>query len=179
MDCATVADGKLDEFIELPDKQTEMSGKLSKVRADPFPVILAMVAWIALQFFVGCSEDRSRSNDDMKQQAETAIRDAGGADALEKKAKFILSNFQVGSDWETNCPAITKLDSLLNPPVKDSWVVVDEKNLPALPAHVVVRFGSHAHYEYVWIFDPAHVPLEKIEGVEHLSGAVYLSERNL
>jgi hypothetical protein len=42
----------------------------------------------------------------------------------------------------------------------------------------VIRFGSHAHYEYVWIFDPAHVPLGKIEGVEHLGGAVYLSEKN-
>jgi hypothetical protein len=36
MDCATVADGKLDECIELPGKQIEMSGKLSIVRTDPF-----------------------------------------------------------------------------------------------------------------------------------------------
>ena len=138
--------------------------------------ILAMVALIASQFLVGCSEDRSRPNDDMTQQAETAIRDAGGVDALAKEVKFVLSNFQVGSDWETNCPAITKLDSLLNPHDTDSWVVADQNNLPA---HVVIRFGSHAYYEYVWIFDPAHVPLEKIEGVEHLGGAVYLSEKNL
>ena len=141
--------------------------------------IFAMVAWMALQFLVGCSEDRSRSNGDMKQQAETAIRGAGGVDALEKEAKFILSNFQVGSDWQTNCPAITKLDSLLNPQDTDSWLRADQEMLRALPAHVVVRFGSHAHYAYVWIFDPAHVPLEKIEGVEHLGGAVYLSEKNL
>lgn len=137
--------------------------------------ILAIVAWIALQFLVGCSEERLQSKDDMKQQAETAIRDAGGADALEKEAKFVLSNFQVGSDWETNCPVITRLNTLLSPYGHYPWVVVDQKNLPA---HVVVRFGSHAYYEYVWIFDPARVPLEKIEGVEHLSGAVYLSESN-
>lgn len=142
-------------------------------------VILAMVACIALQFLAGCSEDRSRSNGDMKQQAETAIRDAGGADALAKEAKVVLSNFQVGSDWKTNCPAITKLDSLLNPERgTDSWVMRDQEYLPNLPAHVVIRFGSHAHYEYVWIFDPAHVPLGKVEGVEHLGGAVYLSKKN-
>ena len=144
--------------------------------------ILAMVALIAFQFLVGCSEDRSRSNGDMKQQAETAIRDAGGADVLEREAKFILSNFQVGSDWKTtsnsgtNCPAITKLHSLLSPDGHYPWVVTNQKYLPA---HVVIRFGSHAHYEYVWIFDPAHVPLGKIEGVAHLGGAVYLSEKNL
>ena len=74
-----------------------------------------MVAWVALQFLVGCSENRSQSNNDMKQQAETAIRDAGGVDALEKEAKFVLSNFQVGSDSKTNCPAITKLNTLLTP----------------------------------------------------------------
>jgi hypothetical protein len=38
MDCATVADGKLDECIELPGKLIEMSGKLSKVRTDVFLV---------------------------------------------------------------------------------------------------------------------------------------------
>jgi hypothetical protein len=142
-------------------------------------VILALVAGIASQFLAGCYKERSRSKDDMRQQAETAIRDAGGADALAKEAKFVLNNSQVGSDWETNCPAITKLDSLLNPPVTDSWLRADQEMLRDLPAHVVVRFGSHAYYEYVWIFDPAHVPLEKIEGVEHLNGAMYLSERNL
>lgn len=142
-------------------------------------VIPAMVAWITLQFLMGCSENRSRSDGDMKQQAETAIRDAGGTDALGKEAKVVLSNFQVGSDWKTNCSAITKLDSLLNPQRgTDSWIMRDQEYLPNLPAHVVIRFGSHARYEYVWVFDPAHVPLGKIEGAEHLGGAVYLSEKN-
>jgi len=144
-------------------------------------VVLAMVAWMAFQFLVGCSEERTPSYAAMKQQAKAAIRDAGGGDALEIEAKFILSNFQVGSYWintsdsGTNWPAITKLTFLLSPSKADSWVVKDQKNLPA---HVVVRFGSHAKYAYVWIFDPAHVPLAKIKGAEHLSGAVYLSERN-
>ncbi len=70
---------------------------------------------------------------------------------------------------------ITKLHSLLSPDGHYPWVVTDQKSLPA---HVVIRFGSHAHYAYVWIFDAAHVPLEKIEGVEHLSGAVSYSETN-
>jgi hypothetical protein len=143
--------------------------------------ILATVVLIDFMVLVGCSDGgHSLSHSDLQQQAETAIRDAGGVDALEKEAKFILSNFQVGLDWKTNCPAITKLDSLLNPQRgPDSWLMRDQEYLPNLPAHVVIRFGSHAHYEYVWIFDPAHVPLGKIEGVVHLGGAVYLSEKNL
>ena len=143
--------------------------------------ILAMVVLMAAMFLVSCSmEERPLSHSDLKQQAEAAIRDAGGADVLEKEAKFVLSNFQAGADWETNCPAVTKLDSLLNPVKgRDSWLRADQEMLRAVPAHVVVRFGSHAHYAYVWIFDPAHVPLGKIEEVEHLDGAVYLSEQNL
>jgi hypothetical protein len=152
---------------------------LCRRHARPCHAFLALVAWITLQFLVGCSENHSRSDGDMRQQAETAIGDAGGTDALEKEAKSILSNSQVGSDWRTNCPAITKLDSLLNPQRgTDSWVRKDQEYLPNLPAHVVVRFGSHAHYEYVWIFDPVHVPHGEIEGVEHFGGAVYLSEKN-
>jgi hypothetical protein len=142
--------------------------------------ILAIVVLMASMFLVSCSiEERPLSHSDLKQKAEAAIRDAGGADALEKEAKFVLSNFQAGADWETNCTAITKLDSLLTPDKRDSWLRADQEMLRALPAHVVVRFGSHAHYAYVWIFDPAHVPLGKIEEVEHLDGAVYLSEQNL
>ncbi len=106
------------------------------------------------------------------------MRDAGGAGAFEKEVTFILSNFKARSDWQTNCPAITKLHSLLSPDGHYPWVVTDQNYLPKLPAHVVIRFGSHAHYAYLWIFDPAHVPLEKIEGVEHLGGTVYLSTRN-
>ena len=140
--------------------------------------ILAVVVSMGL-FLVGCSDGgRPLSHSDLRQQAETAIREAG-VDALEKEAKFVLSDYQVGSDWQTNCPAITKLQSLLSPNGHFPWVVTDHDHLPSLPAHVVVRFGSHAHYAYVWIFDPAHVPLEKTGGVEHLGGAVYLSETNL
>ena len=105
---------------------------------------MVVVTSMLLQSLVGCSENPSRANSDMKKQAETAIRDAGGTDTLEKEAKFILSNFQVGSDWKTNCPAITKLDSLLNPRRgPDFWVRRYQECLSNLPAHVVIRFGSH------------------------------------
>jgi len=36
MDCATVADGKLDACVELPGEQREMNRKVSIVRTDPF-----------------------------------------------------------------------------------------------------------------------------------------------
>jgi hypothetical protein len=118
----------------------------------------------------------------MKEQAEIAMKETGGADVLEKEAKAILSSFRTRpNEWgdvsndERNYPAIMKLYSLLGPDGNSLWVVADKKGLPA---HVVIRFGSHAHYAYIWMFDPADMPLGKIERVERLSGTVYLAEKN-
>ena len=126
-------------------------------------------------------QGRPQTHAELKEQAEIALKEAGGADVLEKEAKAILSSFRTRPNgWvdvenpERNYPTIMKLHSLLSPD-DFPWVVADKNGLPA---HVVIRFGSHAHYAYVWIFDPADMPLGETKGVEHLSGTVYLSEKN-
>lgn len=146
-------------------------------------VILCIVGWVVLKFLVGSIEGYPRSHEDIKKQAEAGIKEVGGTDILEKEATSILNNFRAGSNqtWQSisangnNCPTITKLYALLSPYGPGLWVVEDNKNLPA---HIVIRLGSHAYYEYMWIFDPKHIPLVKIKSVEHLGGAVYLSEKN-
>ena len=153
-------------------------------------LILAIVGWFVLHLLVVCIEGRPRTHAEMKEQAEIAMKETGGADVVEKEAKAILSNFRARprsiEGWDNdgdvdvenggrNYPAIVKLDSLLSPHGPDLWVVADKKGLPA---HVVIRFGSHAHYAYIWMFDPAGMPLGEIEGVEHLGGTVYLAEKN-
>ena len=110
------------------------------------------------------------------------MKEVGDAGVLGKEAKAILSNdrsaeeeYRLVTDTR-NYPATVKLWSHLWAPAgPDAWVAKAQKGLPA---HVVLRFGSHAHYAYVWMFDPADMPLGKIEGVEHLSGTVYLAEKN-
>ena len=152
-------------------------------------LILAIVGWLVLHLLVVVRfEGRPRTHAELKEQAEIAMKEMGGTDFLEKEAKAILSSFRARprsiEGWgnrgfvdvpndERNYPAIVKLYFLL--PGGASWVVADEKGLPA---HVVIRFGSHAHYAYIWMFDPADMPLGKIEDLEHLSGTVYLAEKN-
>jgi hypothetical protein len=146
-------------------------------------LILAIVGWLVLQLLVVCIEGHARPHAEMKEQAEIAMKETGGADVLEKEAKAILSNFRArpNEGWADvenggrNYPATVKLYTLLSPYGHGPWVVADEKSLPA---HVVIRFGSHAHYAYIWIFDPADMPLGEIDGVEHLSGTVYISQEN-
>jgi hypothetical protein len=149
----------------------------------PILLILVIVVWLVLHLLTLCIEGRAQTHAEMRDQAEIAIKKTGGADVLEKEAKTVLDNFRARPNerWVdvknggSNCPAILKLYTLLSPYGHAPWVVEDKKGLPA---HVVIRFGSHTHYAYIWIFDPADMPLEKTEGVEHLSGTVYLAEKN-
>ena len=147
-------------------------------------LILAIVGWRVLHLLVVVYIDgRPRSHAELKEQAEIAMKETGGADVLQKEAKVILRKFRArpNEGWVEvsnngrDYPAIVKLDSLLSPHGPDLWVVADKKGLPA---HVVIRFGSHAHYAYIWMFDPADLPVGTIEEVEHLSGTVYLAEKN-
>jgi hypothetical protein len=151
-------------------------------------LILAIVGWLVLHLLVAFYIEPAQSHAELKEQAEIALKETGGADVLAKEAKAILSNVRATPDkgwWkgclsddsndERNYPAVMKLYTLLSPYGSAPWAIADKE---ALPAHVVIRFGSHAHYAYIWVFDPADMPLGKMEEVEHLSGTVYLSEKN-
>lgn len=147
------------------------------------PLIVVMLAVIAFRLLVSSIEGSPRPHAELKEQAEIAIKKAGGAGVLEQEAKAILSHSRQPPHeaWLTfdrdrgNYPATAKLHKLLAADGHYPWVVGDQRGLPA---HVVIRFGSHAHYVDLWMFDPANRPLGNIADMEHLSGAVYLSEAN-
>jgi len=63
MDCATVADGKLDECIELPRQRIEMSKTLSKVRTRFRPVSDSIPIAVTLRSLVSatCAAERRGS----------------------------------------------------------------------------------------------------------------------
>lgn len=146
-------------------------------------IILGTVGWLFLHLYLVSNVGRARSYAEMKEQAELAMKEAGGADVLDKEAKSFVSIFRAAPNlnWADieNCDgkyrAIIKLFNLLSPYGHSPWFVADQKGLPA---HVVIRFGSHFHYEYLWIFDPADMPLGQVERAEQLSRTVYLGKTN-
>lgn len=146
-------------------------------------VILGVFFRFAVQILAGCIQNRLPTYGAMKEQAEKAIKDVGGVGPLENETKVLLGRFHVEADWNTisnknaDCPTITKLKLLLSPYPHGghSWIV---KARGKLPAHVVIRFGSHRRYAYIWVFDPEHVPQARREGMEHIAGAVYFSVIN-
>ena len=57
-------------------------------------LILAIVGWLVLHLLVVRFEARPRSHAELKEQAEIAMKETGGAGVLEKEAKAILSKFR-------------------------------------------------------------------------------------
>ncbi len=82
-------------------------------------LLLSMGTWLSLRCREACSEVRLRAQGEMKQQAEMAMKEAGGSGVLEEEAKVLLRDIRVISDWKTpafvtnNCPAVVKVGSVL------------------------------------------------------------------
>lgn len=149
-----------------------------------FIISLLFFTLIILWGMIRNIEGYPQAYDEMKKQAETAIKKAGGFNILEHEAKVYLTRMRSDVDAEykniisegRDYPAITKLHDLLSARSPGLWGVINQKKIPD---HVVIRFGSHARYAYVWIFDSAHMPeVTQSERVEHLGGSVFISERN-
>lgn len=117
----------------------------------------------------------------LKKRALGAIEAAGGASAVEASARDILRDDRMvlsGSVMAAEkSSSIIRLSDLLSPTVGgDVWLKEGQERLPA---HIIIRFGSHKRYCYLWVFDPQHLPLGVRGGVEKLSDAIYLAEQNM
>lgn len=108
------------------------------------------------------------------QQIQAAIQQAGGNEVLQKEAaKAILSyNEGANSPDVTNCPALTRMASLVGGEIVD--VVPDGGDGVGVPAHVLIRRGSHFDYQFIYIFGPGLVPSTNNLKIELVSGTIYL-----
>lgn len=119
----------------------------------------------------------------MKSKVSNAIHEAGGIGALKNEVDALLRIYAANPDAgdplvsnvNTTFPTIRKLTTLLSPNGHDPWIAPAHD---AIPAHVVIRFGSHRRYEYVWLFDSSNVLPNELMGAECLADAVYLSTQN-
>jgi hypothetical protein len=97
------------------------------------------------------------------QQIQVAIQKSGGEKVIEKEASETLAYFGDGdsvkifhdSDF-TNCPAITNMASLLGGQVMGVWT--DGADGIGVPAHVLIRLGSHFDYQFIYIFGTGSSP---------------------
>ena len=142
-------------------------------------VSLCVCIGIAMFAAISCNFSRMPSYDDMKKSAEKAVTDVGGASVLGKEAADLLDMFHSGLITRTvgrgAGSEILKLHDLLAPKQRSPWIVDDRDNFPA---HVVVRFGSHKRYAYVYIFDPEAMPEDTCDWLEPIDGSVFFGTQN-
>jgi hypothetical protein len=107
------------------------------------------------------------------EQLNDAMEKSGGEKLLGKEAAEAILRFgsnDGASAYDlTNCPAITKMASLIGGEIVGMW--------PAgggVPAHIRIRRGSHFDYQFVYIFETGSVPTSSSERLIHVGGPVYL-----
>ncbi|HMJ66710.1 MAG TPA: hypothetical protein VK615_15305, partial [Candidatus Binatia bacterium] len=112
-------------------------------------------------------------------QIRAAIQTSGGNEVLEQEAAKAILSYSNGTDSLniTNCPAITKMASLVGGQI--IGVAPDGTAGVGVPAHVLIRRGSHSDYQFIYIFGTASVPATNNLKIELISGAIYLRNTGL
>ena len=92
---------------------------------------------------------------------------------LQKEAaKALLGHHEdPGSPGVTNYPALSTMASLVRGEIVD--VVPDGGAGVGVPAHVLIRRGSHFDYQFIYIFGPGSVPSTNNLKIQPVSGTVY------
>ena len=107
-------------------------------------------------------------------QIQTAIQKSGGDEALENEASRAISTYNQNASTlnNTNCPAIAMMASLVEVRILD--VMPDDCAGLGVPAHVLIRRGSHFNYQFIYIFSAGTVPKTNNLAIDLISGSIYL-----
>ena len=111
------------------------------------------------------------------QQLRAAIDKAGGNEVLQTEATKAILNETANGTGTTNCPAISTLASLVGGQILD--VEPDGTAGVGVPAHVLIRRGSHFDYQFIYIFGSGSVPSTNNLKIEMITGGIYLRNTSL
>lgn len=112
------------------------------------------------------------------QQIQAAMEQVGGEVIVEREATEAIlhlgrKNGANASDI-TNCPAITRMASLIGGEVVGIWP--DDTGGIGIPAHVRMRRGTHTNYQFIYIFAEGSAPRTNSPMLRLVSGSVYLRD---
>ncbi|MCL1887873.1 MAG: hypothetical protein FWF96_03255 [Kiritimatiellaeota bacterium] len=132
-------------------------------------------------------------------RAEIVVADAGGSAVLASEAAKVLelalanegnNDFLLFRELPSISPVLHRARQSL-PHDASLWAVKKPRRHYAstnsqprlrgmeIPAHVVIRYGTHSTYVWMLVFPPGNTLPELPDGVAHVEGTVYLSKRNL
>jgi hypothetical protein len=110
------------------------------------------------------------------QQIRSAMQRVGGDTVVEREATEAIQHFRSRNSSDTsslmNCPSIDRLAALLEGEVLGIWP--DGAAGIGVPAHVRIRRGDHANYQFIYIFAAGSSPAPNTPGLEFVSKSVFL-----
>ena len=144
---------------------------------------LVLIMW-ALAGGCGLQRDEALcyAPEELRQQLAMGLSQLDKKELLGKEVKNAIQCGGEQLEDTSNCPAIMQLHAILNPnPAHAPWLREGHGEipglLPALPAHVVIRFGTHRSYGYALLFEEPHDFPPSLQ-IDHVGGCVYFSRTN-
>lgn len=120
--------------------------------------------------------------EELRQQLVMGLSQLDKKELLEQELKNIIQSKGKNLKNSSKCQIVMQLHTILNPDTAHApWFQEGhceiEGLFPALPAHVVIRFGTHRSYGYALMFDAQYDFPASLE-LEHIDGYVYFSTIN-
>ncbi len=110
------------------------------------------------------------------QQIQALAQKSGGNEVLQQEATKAMLNYSNGDTTPdiniTNCPAIIKMASLMEGEVVD--VEPAGTSGIGIPAHILMRRGSHFDYQFIYIFGVGMTPATGSSKLKFISDGIYL-----
>jgi hypothetical protein len=104
---------------------------------------------------LGCNRrDTTAASDVLAIKTEQMLLKAGEVDKINEEAKVIFARFGTDKTW-----GIEGLDLRDFPTISalGNSVIIFART-PGCPAYISVRYGSHQHTKFIFIFDPNSTP---------------------
>jgi hypothetical protein len=110
------------------------------------------------------------------QQIQALAQESGGNEVLQQEATKAMLNYNNGNATPdiniTNCPAIIKMASLMTGEVID--VEPAGASGIGIPAHILIRRGSHFDYQFIYIFGVGMTPSSGSSQLKFIGDGIYL-----
>ena len=110
------------------------------------------------------------------QQIQSFAQKSGGNEVLQQEATKAMLNYSNGDTTPdiniTNCPAIIKMAGLMDGRVVD--VEPAGTSGIGIPAHILIRRGSHFDYQFIYIFGVGMAPAPDSSKLKFVGDGIYL-----
>ena len=125
-----------------------------KLRITHLIVLNVIAAGVIVLCGSGCNRSGTSGPDSLLVKTEKMLGETGEVDKINQEAKVIFARFGTDRTW-----GIEGLELKGFPTIAAlGYPVIILARTPACPAYISVRYGSHQHTKFIFIFNPNTTP---------------------